>query len=187
MKKTLLLAGVAALVATSANAADLKPYVGLDYVYSDANYDFDGDDFWENKLHSLNVNAGTKLNKNFGIEAFYQQSGDEKGDLVQNMTTGIQGKTKASFDAYGADITGYVPVAQNTEVFGALGLGMYDAEIKAPGLKESDDGLGVRIGAGVMYNFNEHFAVRGLLRYVNTDIDGLDDLTEFSAGVRYTF
>ena len=42
MKKTLLLAGVACLFSYSANAMDLsqdiRPYVGLDYVYSHANY-----------------------------------------------------------------------------------------------------------------------------------------------------
>lgn len=42
MKKTLLLAGVACLFSFGANAADyslseLRPYVGLDYVYTDAN------------------------------------------------------------------------------------------------------------------------------------------------------
>ena len=39
MKKTLLLAGVAALFAVNANAMELKPYVGLDYVRSDVDID----------------------------------------------------------------------------------------------------------------------------------------------------
>ena len=42
MKKTLLLAGVACLFSVSANAMDLsrefRPYIGLDYVYSHADY-----------------------------------------------------------------------------------------------------------------------------------------------------
>ena len=36
MKKMLLLAGVASVFAFNANAMEMKPYVGLDYNYSDA-------------------------------------------------------------------------------------------------------------------------------------------------------
>ena len=42
MKKTLLLAGVACIFSYNANAmnisSDLKPYIGLDYVYSKADF-----------------------------------------------------------------------------------------------------------------------------------------------------
>lgn len=42
MKKTLLLAGVACLFSFGANAADynmrdLRPYIGIDYIYTNAN------------------------------------------------------------------------------------------------------------------------------------------------------
>ena len=55
MKKTLLLAGVACLFSYSANAMDLsqdiRPYVGLDYVYSHANYKNDASRLEKNKIH----------------------------------------------------------------------------------------------------------------------------------------
>lgn len=63
MKKTLLLAGVASLFAFNAQALDVKPYVGVDYVYSKA--DLVSDDF-DDQWNAYAVSVGTKLNKNFG-------------------------------------------------------------------------------------------------------------------------
>ena len=77
MKKTLLLAGVAALVSFNANAMEMKPYVGLDYVYSMVDL-AEGDSYFEDKLNAFAVSAGTRFHKNFGMEAFYQRS--EEGE-----------------------------------------------------------------------------------------------------------
>ena len=77
MKKTLLLAGVACLFSVSANAMDLsrefRPYIGLDYVYSHADYK----DMVREPKKSYNsgaVNVGTWITPYASLEAFFQQS-----------------------------------------------------------------------------------------------------------------
>ena len=81
MKKTLLLAGVAALVSFNANAMEMKPYVGLDYVYSMSDIDkVDGEKLFEEDMNAFAITAGAKMHKNFGLEVFYQQSKEESKD-----------------------------------------------------------------------------------------------------------
>ena len=188
MKKTLLLAGVAGLFASNVCAAEIKPYVGLDYVYSSIDYEESAaDSFLEDNLNSIAVNAGTRLNKNFGIEAFYQQS--EEAD---KKVFGVY-ESEVKFKAYGVDLMGYLPLDSQLELLGTVGIAQYDADVKekipSMGISDSssEDGLGARIGAGVQYNINEQVAVRAIGQYVFTDIDGVDNLTEFSAGIQYRF
>lgn len=190
MKKSLLMAGMACIISANANAnpqIEPKPYVGLDYVYSDADLSFEDDTFFEHKFSSLSLNVGAKLHKNFGVEAFYQQSNKEKGDLVQNLITGEIGKTKTSFYGFGVDLMGYLPIYEGLEAYAGLGLGEYKVKVEFPGAKDSEDKVAPRIGGGLMYNFNEHIAARAGYRYVHLDIDGVDDMSEWTFGVRYNF
>ncbi len=193
MKRTLLLASIASIFAFNAQALDVKPYVGLDYVRSDMDLDvkLEGENvsrYLEDNLNAFAVSAGAKINNNFGLEAFYQQSEDGE------KTVGFLEKTETNYKAYGVDFIGYLPLGceNKLELLGAIGIGQYDAEAKykVAGLKAlnlDDDGLGVRLGAGAQYNFNEHFAARVMARYVDTDVDGLDNMVDLTAGVRYTF
>lgn len=47
--------------------------------------------------------------------------------------------------------------------------------------------MGYRLGAGAQYNFNDNIAARAMVRYVDTDIDGLDNIVDLTLGIRYTF
>lgn len=174
MKKTLLLAS-AAVVAMGFNAAEasmnVTPYVGLDYVYSNMDMKHGNSHRLEDKFNSLSANVGAKFHPNFGIEAYYQQSDTEKKHGNQSR-----------FFSYGADLTGYLPVTQNLELIGSLGIGQY--EFRAGG---SEDDLGYRIGLGAQYNLSQNWAVRGIVREVFLDKDVMGDTTEFSAGIRYSF
>lgn len=198
MKKSLLLASVAAsLFVSQADAMELKPYVGLDYSYSKASTNdiiveqaLVPSKLYEDTYNSVVVSVGTKLHQNFGLEAFYQKSGEEKGTQAVFVSGGspiATDKIETSFDAYGLDAQGYLPLNKKVDLIGSLGLGQYDFEIKGFGYKESEDELGYRLGAGAQYNFNENIAIRGMIRHVLIDSDAVDDITEFSAGVRYTF
>ena len=183
MKKTLLLAGVAALVSFNANAMEMKPYVGLDYVYSMVDFeDGDMDKVVEDDLNAFAITAGAKMHKNFGLEAFYQQSKEES-----KKTLGLKAKDK--YKAYGVDAIGYLPIDHEGkfEVLGSLGLGYYDADVKFAGFSDSDDGLGYRIGAGAQYNITENVAARVMARYADVDIDGVDNMVDVTAGIRYSF
>lgn len=198
MKKSLLLASVAAsLFVSQADAMELKPYVGLDYSYSKASTNdiiveqaLVPSKLYEDTYNSVVVSVGTKLHQNFGLEAFYQKSGEEKGTQAVFVSGGspiATDKIETSFDAYGLDAQGYLSVAKGIELIGSLGLAQYDFEMKGFGKKASDDKIGYRLGAGAQYNFNENFAIRGMARYIILDSDAVDDMTEFTLGLRYTF
>lgn len=195
MKKTLLLAGVASLLAFQANAVEFKPYVGLDYAYTDASVADDiyglSDDYYETSFNSGVINAGTKIGDYFGVEAFYQNSADEKGKRINIIdykgNTLASGKITTSFDAYGLDLMGYIPVTDKVEAIASLGAAHYNFEMKGFGLSDEEESLGVRGGLGLQYNINDNLAVRGMARYVYLDMDEVDYLTEFTAGVRYSF
>lgn len=182
MKKYLLLAGVASIMSFNANAMEMemKPYVGLDYVYSmvDINSDYVEDD-----LNAYAISAGVKMHKNFGVEAFFQQTEDGK----KTAPGGI--KTKDKYHAYGVDMMGYMPLGcdEKVELLGSLGLGYYDTEVKLDNHKETDDGWGWRIGAGAQYNFTENMAARMMVRYADVDVDRVDNIVDVTAGVRYSF
>ncbi len=190
MKKTLLFASVAACVfAFNANAVEsnIKPYVGLDYVYSMSDIEkVDGIKAFEEDLNALAVSAGAKLHQNFGVEMFYQKS--EEGEKKF-----ANGKTNDEYQAYGIDLLGYLPVAEKVELIGALGLGYYDIDIKAKvntpaiSVDADDQGAGYRLGIGAQYNFTENWGARVMARYVDIDIDGIDNMVDLTAGVRYSF
>lgn len=194
MKKTLLLAGVASLFAMNVNAVEFKPYVGLDYVYSDAGMKHDYDEYFETKYNSFKFDLGAKLNKNFGLEVFYQQSGEED----KNFDIGAPLEVSTKFKAYGVDAIGYLPLNDKLEGLGSIGFAKYNFEaeervVDGMGVysAESDeDNLGIRFGLGLQYNITDNVAVNGMARYIklnDSDDDVIEDMTELSVGARYTF
>lgn len=201
MNKTLLLAGAACLISLSANAAEIsfQPYVGMDYSYSKLKYDdikssidgypvvFDSNNMKDTN-NSLSLVAGAKFHPNFGAEIFYQKS-DEQDKT--RRADGLMAKYSTKFTAYGLDAIGYLPVADKTEILGAVGLAQYKVKGKVGGNviygSGDEDGLGVRLGAGAQYNFTDHIGARAMLRYVVLDNEWVDNITEFSLGIRYTF
>ena len=196
MKKTLLLAGVAtALFAMNANAVEFKPYVGMDYVYSDAGMKEDLDEVYESKYNSFKFDLGAKLNKNFGLEFFYQQSGEEDKTHPTADVLGADVKISSKFKAYGVDAIGYLPLTDKLEGLGSIGFAKYDFEAEynliGYGADTADeDNLGMRFGLGLQYNITDNVAVNGIARYIklnDSDDDAIEDITEFSVGARYTF
>ncbi|MFR1031650.1 MAG: porin family protein [Alphaproteobacteria bacterium] len=166
-----LMVAVSALAfSANANASDFKPYVGLDYNYTDADADHQSP-----KYNSASVNVGTEYNKYFGTEVFYQYSDDDKKHV-----NGIENQT--SFQAYGLDLMGYLPLGcdQVFSLVGTMGIGEYTFDKNYSGFyapkDQRDHGIGYRFGGGLQYKIDDKFSVRGLVRYVNlNDIDNFDD------------
>ncbi len=178
-----LMVAVSALAfSANANASAFKPYVGLDYNYTDADADHQSP-----KYNSASVNVGTEYNKYFGTEVFYQYSDDDKKHV-----NGIENQT--SFQAYGLDLMGYLPLGcdQVFSLVGTMGIGEYTFDKNYSGFYAPKDqrahGIGYRFGGGLQYKIDDKFSVRGLVRYVNlNDIDNFDDMWEYTAGIRYSF
>lgn len=189
MNKALLLAGAACvLFSTQANAQQMfgeqiEPYIGVDYIFSHADYK-DAGNRLKKDYNSGAVNLGTRLGKYAGLEAYYQQTGSKKTRLATDV------KAKSKFDSYGLDIFGYLPLgcADKVDLLAAIGLGNYNLKVKGlPDGKYDKDHMGYRFGVGAQYNFNQNFSARVMGRYTYVDTKYLDNLTEVTAGVRYTF
>lgn len=183
MKKIIAAAAISVTTfANTANAAvdgEYIPYIGMDYTYSDANVKFDRPHY-----NSGSINVGTYYNKYFGTELFYQRSDNHKERDGLN-------KSKTSFQAYGLDLMGYLPLGcdQDFSLIGTVGMGEYIVHNQNSGAKSNrDHGFGYRAGGGVMYHIDQNWSIRMLARYVNFNhINDYDHMMEYSAGVRYTF
>lgn len=177
---TLLVAVSTFAVAANANAENsFRPYVGVDY-----NYD-NGNDF---NYNSGTINAGTQFNDYFGTEVFYQKSDDD----VKNVRFSPE-KHTSSFDAYGLDLNGYLPMGceQEYALIGSLGIGEYtfaNSYNWHGNANKDDHGIGYRFGLGGLYNITNNVALKAMARYVRFNhIEDNTDMMEYTAGVRYNF
>ena len=157
---------------------------------------------------SLSFVAGARISKYWGVEAFYQQSYDD------NTVTSVDNKTlnhidyhllndyTTSFKAYGADLIGYVPLSPYFDFVGSLGLAQYnfeneglftayyvDGTNKRDVVKRSfdEDKIGWRAGVGAQLNIADGIALRAMYRYIYIGGDLVDELNEFSLGLRFLF
>lgn len=177
---TLLVAASTLAMAATANAdTSFKPYVGVDYNYNNSN---------NFNYNSGTVNVGTQFNDYFGTEVFYQKSDDD----VKNVRHSAEKET-TSFDAYGLDLMGYLPMGceQEFALIGSAGVGEYtvDKSYNWTGYRNTNDhGIGYRFGLGAMYNVTNDVAVKAMARYVKfNQIEDFSDMMEYTAGVRYSF
>lgn len=178
MKKTLsaLMVAVSAVaMSANANALEYNPYAGAEYNYSLLTGE-------SRNFNSGKVFVGSQYNENFGVEAFYQKSTED--------TKAHQ--PKLSYEAYGLDLMGYLPLGcdQVVSLIGTAGLGYYDFQEKEKGERTDNEGTwGYRLGAGAEYNIDENVAVRATARWVklNERIYDSNDLWEYSIGARYNF
>ena len=179
MKKTigaLMVAVSAVAMAANANAMEYNPYVGVEYGYS-----FLNGGAGENNFNSGKVFVGSQYNENFGVEAFYQRS-----------TTDKKAGNKLSYQAYGIDALGYLPLGCDQEVslIGTAGLAYYDFAYKPIYQGTDNEGMwGYRLGAGAEYNVTENVVVHALARYTKLDkrVFESNDMMEYSLGARYNF
>ena len=179
MKKTigaLMVAASAIALAANAEAMEYNPYAGVEYGYSFLNGAEDSNNFNSGKIF-----VGSQYNENFGVEAFYQRS-----------TTDKKAGDKFSYQAYGIDALGYLPLGceQKVALVGTAGLGYYDFAYKDMGERTDNEATwGYRLGAGAEYNVNDNIAVRALARYTKLDQRAAysNDMMEYSIGARYNF
>lgn len=187
MKKEILMAGAAVLLAGTAEAMEINPYIGMDYVYSSADYKSDNNT-WDKALkkdyNSGAVNVGMRPSQYFSLEGFFQQSTKEKGAYISTAGDRI----KSEFYAYGADAYGYLPIGcDGWNLLGTVGMANYNFKVKTAAGSDDKNHMGYRAGLGVQYDMNENWAMRVVGRYSYIDSKVLDNLQEVTAGIRYTF
>ena len=173
----------------------IHPVVGADFVYSFVNFSDDSEaikEFAEDEYKAFSVSLGAQINQYFGIEGFYQMSEKGKSPKLYSSALG-RGKIETSYIAYGVDLIGYLPThLPHVNLLGSIGLGKYEFEAKYKGkynsISETEDGLGVRIGAGIQTNINDIVSFRLMGRYSHLDTDdAVDSMIDLTAGLRFYF
>ena len=191
MKKTLLLSGVAALVAFNANAfdwkTDLSPYIGADYNFTKTHHPESTKNIERGVLPG-NFHSGT-----FAFGANVLSYGAVEG-FAEFYKYQNKGKARSYSRAYGVDVLGFLPLYCNEwELVGSLGLGRYYNKLKyREGGNKSEYAeydWGYRLGVGVQYNLNDNWTLRGMYRHVifNKPKFAYTNLDVISVGVRYNF
>ena len=195
----------------------IRPVVGFDYSYSmiDSDASFWDDNYSsaiEDKYDSLSLAGGVKINQNFGIELFYQQSSKEKGiyDFLfpNDSLFGID-TIHLKYKAYGVDFIGYLPFHKKFDLIGSIGIAQYEldttysedyfylSELYHHKVKGSDNNIGFRIGAGIQAYVTDNISFRLMAKYQHTDLnasmyDGdckidLNHTIDLTAGLRFYF
>lgn len=185
MKKTLLLAGLAGMVAANAEAINVTPYVGLDANYAIVHGDASTKGYLSSKDWSLSGLIGAR-NDHFGVEAFYNTGLEENKEDVSTRISG-----------FGVDVLGYQQLgcSGRWELVGSAGIGYYTLKAKESGIdedgpysaSEKDHGYGERLGAGVQYALSENTTVRAMYHHTWIHSSRVDGLDEFTVGIRYAF
>ena len=166
----------------------LRPYLGVDAGTTDIGYSGSEEKYFlKDRAMFVGGAAGLRIGRNWGVEVFYQTSNTAK------KTADDEWRTEGDYTAYGVDALGFLPLNDQLELVAAAGVGKYEFDVKlkySDGIHEfsgSDDNVGYRFGAGAQYNLTNHWALRGMVRYVVLDSEYIDDMLEFSLGMRYTF
>ncbi len=187
----------------------VRPYIGIDVASSKIKFGDDewikdyegGDNYFDDGNTSVSFVVGAKFNKHFGLEAFYQKSGDGESEVeYDDIDYYGEDKTSINYTAMGIDAIGYFPVNQEVEILASLGLAQYDFESKVSyveysygdsyeGEESKDfDSLGIRLGIGAQYNITDHVSLRAMARYAKmNDDEYIKSLMELSLGLRYMF
>ena len=175
-----------AIVAQPVNT--LRLYLGVDAGTTDIGYSGSEEKYFlKDRAMFVGGAAGLRIGRNWGVEVFYQTSNTAK------KTADDEWRTEGDYTAYGVDALGFLPLNDQLELVAAAGVGKYEFDVKlkySDGIHEfsgSDDNVGYRFGAGAQYNITGHWALRGMVRYVVLDSEYIDDMLEFSLGMRYTF
>ena len=166
----------------------LRPYLGVDAGTTDIGYSGSQEKYFlKDRAMFVGGAAGLRIGRNWGVEVFYQTSNTAK------KTADDEWRTEGDYTAYGVDALGFLPLNDQLELVAAAGVGKYEFDVKlkySDGIHEfsgSDDNVGYRFGTGAQYNITGHWALRGMVRYVVLDSEYIDDMLEFSLGMRYTF
>lgn len=228
MKKVLTsLVGVMSVIAV----ANAEPYVGINLIYDNIQLDksfgnlitynfgeflgssYETKDLFATDSFGASVNAGYQFNDYLGMEVYFQYNLESETDVSisghELLPDGKIWDSKSNFMSGGLDIMGYLPLnsCHSFSLIGTIGGGYYRFETKINTLfsedeiKEHENHLALRMGAGFQYNFNESVSIRALGRYIawkhdksySLDDLSLDDLTpvngmwEGSIGFQYKF
>ncbi|MBR2274038.1 MAG: porin family protein [Alphaproteobacteria bacterium] len=173
MKKVLLLAGLAGMVAANAEAINVTPYVGLDANYS--MLDSDSGSKLSSKSWSAAPVIGARTDR-FGLEGSYDYG----------MREHKQGNA-SRYTKYAIDALAFQPLGCSGRWEGVASAGVTFNRVDRHGPFESDHGYGERLGAGLQYALTDKTAVRAMYHYNWIHQSYVNNANEVSLGLRHSF
>jgi len=179
MKKALLLAGFAGMVAANAEAIDVTPYVGVDATY--ASMDSDRGSAVSSKNWAGDIVLGARTD-HFGLEGYFENG-------LRDHRTLKPGKYTVRNRKFGIDALAFQQLgcSGRWEGIASAGLTFNRARIHHGGDVDNDNGRGERLGAGLQYAVTENMAVRAMYHYNWIHQSQVNNANEISLGVRYSF
>ena len=116
--------------------------------FDDSGLSFDGSDIgWK-------VFGRYMFTDNWGVEGGYVSFGEPDDDVL-----GVD----VDIDADGFDffVVGALPMGEDFDLFGKIGVVRWDADASVEGFSESDDGTDLALGVGGAYKATGQFSIRG--------------------------
>jgi len=138
------------------------------------------------------VFVGSRLNENFGVEAGYSLLGKIK-IVRKNGNEEANDALTAKNRNIHADILGYLPINENVDVIGSIGVGQLKTTFKNKDIQKAlkDSGAkmqktGLRLGLGAQYKFDENIGARFMVRHQKGN-DLLKSVNSAGLGLFYQF
>lgn len=189
MKKLVTAFGLlVALSPAVVNAAPkLGPYIGVTIgdtdIEDEYNHDTHNDsDITNNDFEETasSVYAGYRFHQFIAAEVSYMDLGEAEYDILSYHQ-------EYDFSAITFAVLGFVPLAENFELFGKLG--MQRVEVEASGYYDGDDDeTGLLYGAGISYSMNDSVSFRASYEKIEIKAGDVDmDPSIYSLGVQYNF
>ena len=190
---------------------DVKPYIGVHGQYNhykiEDNRLSDGTQLIKKNGSGIGFNLGSKIIENFGLEIGYTQFKKSKTNVFFTRTVAVPGQGLVTVDVdinnikhrnIYIDAMGYIPVAEDFDIVGLVGIGSLESKFKINGLVTTNAGAvaasiknksrkcGVRAGAGAKYMFNPNIGGRILVTYQKGN-EVLDNVISAGLGIFYQF
>jgi len=183
--KRITMAAALVLVAFAANAQDDGIQFGVGVAASFSDYKGDSSFPVDDSGVGLQLYGQVQVNKWFGVEAGYYNSGDFATDLAP---TEDGGETELRFSGFNLAAVGIIPIGE-IDLFAKVGMFDYDIDANVqlgstvlPG--SLGHATGLALGAGATVNVSERIGIRTVFDWY--DIDNAD-LWALSLGVELRF
>ena len=173
------------------NNSNFRPYIGIDAGLNIADFTTDTD--LDNNFYSATINGGLLIGNNFGIGLFFTHSSTNNLEYQREFTASNH---ELYYLSYGFDVFGYYDLTRELEFFTSFGVGHYQFYNKNTYISPSNElsdttslkDTNTRIGIGIMYKFpGNHISALLQYQYVPLGNTWLNNMNEFSFGIRYTF
>jgi OmpA-OmpF porin, OOP family len=159
------------------------PYTSYGYVGGAlGRVDYDQDDcllFCDDRATGLKLFTGGQINNYLGLELSYVHFGEADPGNVDLKAQGLN-----------LSVLGHLPISNQFKVFGKLGTIYAFTRTRAPAGRPSGhhDGFGWSFGAGLQYDINRNWAVRGDWDRYRLKFAGQRNYSDFySVGAVYKF